>query len=469
MKLKKIFLIIPIFCINTSLFAADAAVLLPTLKSIYDAGTETLNSVNGFMNASLGINGLSADASILTTKVSAATTKWVPEPLQDNAQNAVQSCLQDFRQQLFSGISWPSVSICGRDIMADLKEDIADYIEKIGLTYSQKWLGENAWEKENKYNFGSEDEEKNYEKKVTQIKETISNNKNPAIAGKTAAVKQANTTSEQEYSFKKELLNYDIINYNQTLENIATISKGAKTLGINYNEALMTPANEHKLYNQTLDSVLIDTKRENQQLVNTFENIFKYKEIEENLASNKNITSSEKTKIINFNKITNQNMLKNYLVVGKTSKTVSSNDSSILKSDIEETQHNFFNLAPYYDYSNGKISSIPSGIDELETPLDTNLNYLTQARNIYKDVIKMSGEKTAQNTEEMYKRQLINLLEGNLKLQLIQIAQDYQYGKSMLNITNTNQNIQNSFLKTINDQLRLLQFTTSNINIDLKK
>lgn len=473
-KYQKVFLsLILIGTLNTNIYAFDSAATIPILTSI----SEAMKSVDGVLNISLGVDGFGADGRVLTDKVSNALTDYVPEPFRDNAKNAVDACLKDLRGKLFKDIKWPSVEVCGHDIMSDLKADVANYLKQLGTKYEWSLLGGGKGNGGLPIS-GTKGENKEWLKKHNKevLKETISKNENPSANGIKAGMDNANNNSDKSYEYNKNEVNYDTVNYTQTLEDIKNISKNINTLGVNFNPAIVTSAGKQMNENTFIDVAITRNMRTNQQLINTYENVLKYREV-----ANEGGTQEE----VDNNKINNPAYLKNILVLVPKNITVpvtgaSDEAKASGKTQMDHISHSVQSILNFYtdSYENGSSSPMlkadflkeyfkNTGQDFISNDVDT-YNYLVQATKIYHDAMFTQNELKADNSEEGKTQKLLVALESILKMQFVQVSQDYQYGKVMLNTTNASNNLQIALLKNIADKLRLLNYTNANLNTIIK-
>jgi hypothetical protein len=457
--MKKLFVLLILLIGVNSYAVVTEAGAIPILKNLYKSGvemTKTLGGIQGTIKSSLNLDGFSVDGAVLTDKIAKETTEWVPSPFKDNAQNAVQACLQDFRKQLFAAIKWPSVNICGYDLIGDLKQDINDYLIALASNMEKKYgnLGANT-----KANESSEEKTENKAQKKNQLRETASNHNHPGITGRQKGIDMINDNSSFSFGIHREQQTFDNINLGRTLENIRNISNGMRVLGLKYNNDLLIPANLYKNQSIIQTDVIKNNMVYNQKEINSFTNILKYKEVEKILKDNGKTDNN----LVIANKVNNQ-MVKNYIVVRSNTEDISVPGTNGKMTKVI-TEHEYQPFLEVYD--NGKIDN-----DVLEefngNNKSNNFNYLIQANKIFSDVMNTTAQFVDSSDKDSKHRTLVTLLEGLNKLSLIQIAQDYQYDKVMLNITNNNSNVHTSLLKTLNDKIRLLQLTLNNLNIDLK-
>jgi len=457
--MKKIVLsIVTVLTLNTQSFAFATLAPLLEVMNVANKGIEGIDSV---LNLSITSDGISADGRILTDKVADNMTQWVPEPFQDNAKNAVDACLKDLKKSLMKNIKWPSVEICGHDIVADLKADIDDYLGALKLKYG--WQSGHSSLVTSRT--GKEPTEYLKKKNKEKLKEAINNNQAPADFGIKRGLDNANNSSDRAYEDDKNNVNFDIINYNQTLEDIKNISKGLVTLGVTFNPAIVSSANKQVNENTFIDIAIKRGIRNNQQLLNTFDNILKYKEVAREGGTDEAVEN---------NKILNPTFLKNLVVLApKNSKVNIAGTSG--KTQIDYIGHSVKSIFNYMTEGTSPMlkpelaKEYFKNADETYVANDVdNFNYLVQGVKIYSDTMANYEQLVADNSENGKHRQITELLEGMLKMNFINLAQDYQYGKAMLNISNASDNVQIALLKNIADKIRLLNYTNANLNTVIK-
>lgn len=483
MKMKKLGLsIVTTFMLTTHSYAiGDAAVIVPAIETTTASVTSLTSALVANMGLSMSTEGFGANASLLTGNVASVTSKWVPEPFQDNVNNVVGACLQDLKGSLFKGIKWPSVEICGNDIIADLKADIDTYLNKMKLKYDWQILGPRsgliALERKEPTAFIRQ-AKKNNLNNVTQA------NKEPSKTGMDNSIKNINNSSDALNAGEKNKINYDIIVYNQTLENIKTIAKGEETLGVKFNAAIEASASNQMVENTHIDFHIQDTRRLNQQQINLYQNILEYKR-QKSLGADKNV--------IDENKITNVSLFENMIAfepktfkveIPGTKETDGKGGTTSKKMTVDLIAQNVRSLATYLDdqaagkdlssssleFSDKFLKEYFAHSEEKFNPSDiNNFNYLVQAIKLLGDTLSDVKELTKNNSENGQAQLTNRWLEGLLHMQLLQIAQDFQATRSTLNVSHNNANLQIALMKNMTDKLRLLNYTNANINTMLKK
>jgi len=470
-KIKRItVLIILIFSLNSSAFAGvDTIAMLPVLKNIFKGVADTTKAVSGAMSFQASTNGFGLNASVLTNKVSDVTSKWVPQPFQDNVKNVVGSCLNDLKSKLFKKIKWPSVNVCGHDIIADLKNDIDDYIgqinEKMNWTINGFTFVSSLQRQENTAFI-----KKTKKEMITDL-QNIYNSGNIGQSGLKASIDNINNSHDSHDIAKKKRVLYDVLTHNETLQDIVNISKNIETLGVKFNSAVVASASKQKNESLHMDLQIEDTQRLSNQQINMFQNVLEYKRLH-------NLGVDDKT--VDQNKITNVSLFDSYMILrdkntnvklpGTKGKVVLDLISSKIESLASVFQENsslssssldfsekFFK--EYYKYSDSKGIS-KENLDQF--------SYLTQAIKSFRDSMHNIKELSKNTSQEGNSLRNNAYLEGIMNLMLIQIAQDYQATKSTLNVNNINHSMEISLLKNISDKLRLLNYTNANLNTVLK-
>jgi len=421
-KIKRItVLIILIFSLNSSAFAGvDTIAMLPVLKNIFKGVADTTKAVSGAMSFQASTNGFGLNASVFV-------------------KNVVGSCLNDLKSKLFKKIKWPSVNVCGHDIIADLKNDIDDYIgqinEKMNWTINGFTFVSSLQRQENTAFI-----KKTKKEMITDL-QNIYNSGNIGQSGLKASIDNINNSHDSHDIAKKKRVLYDVLTHNETLQDIVNISKNIETLGVKFNSAVVASASKQKNESLHMDLQIEDTQRLSNQQINMFQNVLEYKRLH-------NLGVDDKT--VDQNKITNVSLFDSYMILrdkntnvklpGTKGKVVLDLISSKIESLASVFQENsslssssldfsekFFK--EYYKYSDSKGIS-KENLDQF--------SYLTQAIKSFRDSMHNIKELSKNTSQEGNSLRNNAYLEGIMNLMLIQIAQDYQATKSTLNVNNIN-------------------------------
>jgi len=278
---KKIIFIMTLIILNTNAFGivpvAATTGLLPVLKNIFKGTKQVFGAVKSTGLLQVSTSGFGIQASLLTNKVSQVTGQWVPEPFQDNVKNVVGSCLQDLQAKLFKRIKWPSVKVCGHDIIADLRDDIDNYIKEYIVRFNIELFGRSGLIT---YRKGGEYPEKDIRKTKKDIFNMVSQYaNNPASSGINNSIDNINNLNDTLNQAEKREVVYNVLTYNQTLQNIKDISNGLNTLGVNFNSSIVESAGKQIEEDKHIAFQIKDTERLNQEEINLFSNIFEYRKI----------------------------------------------------------------------------------------------------------------------------------------------------------------------------------------------
>ena len=452
---------------QTSFALTETATLLPVLKNIFKAGTDTLQAVKTSMNITASTNGFGINAQAMTNQVSNVASKWVPEPFQDNVKNVVGSCLQDLQGKLFKKIKWPSATICGHDIIADIKQDIDDQLKDINIkiifTINGPSLVSPLYQSEN-----TEYIRKVKQKMINDLN-GVYNEGDFSNKGIQSALDAINNTSDAKQANKQEDAIQKVITWNSTLDNIDKISKNLEVLGVHFNPTIVSSA-AHYLSNDSklTDAIISETKRYNRQDLNLFKNFFEYKKVNQIYSHNHNNDIVDKNRILNVSKLSNYIVFDqgdkkyNITIPGAKGKDIKVNLIANKITTLDKvTNPSSSDLGFNRKFFRNNYKDNGSNVNSNNI---TNFNYLTQAVKIYKNINENFGDLIQDTSNNGMQFRSTAYLEGIMQLLMIQIAQDYQYGVSDLNIKTNNAAITHSLLKNISDKLRLLHYTDANLN-----